>query len=143
MAVSKMKSVFEVSEEDYGFSTLTIDTQKTLEIPLYIPTLMPLIEKEAPKVKSEVIRNMAIYINSPDVAVHPSNSVLVQNYIVPICDRQEDMVKQSERSDGILLTGSRIPISMPFKSIKEIHIKWRKKARGLGKPPAALVLSPK
>ena len=123
MAVSKMKSIFEIHEEDYGFSTITIDTKKTMEVPLYIPTLMPLVDKEPPKVKSEVINNNALYINSPEVAVHPSNSVLIQNYIIPICDRQEDMIKQSTRTDGLLLVGSRVPLSIPYGSIKEIHIK--------------------
>lgn len=122
MAVSKMKSVFELPEEDYGFTTMTVDTNKTTEVPVYIPTLMPLITKEAPKVKSEVIANNSIFINSPDVAVHPSNSVLVQNYIIPICDRVEDMQKQSDRSDGLLLVGSRITLSTPYGSPKEIHI---------------------
>lgn len=122
MAISKMKSVFEMNEEDYGFSTLTIDTKKTMEVPVYIPTLMPLIDKEPPKVKSEVIKNTSIFINSPEVAVSPSNSVLVQNYIIPICDRQEDMTKQTNRDDGLLLAGSRIALSIPFGSVKEIHL---------------------
>lgn len=122
MAVSKMKSVFNAPEEDFGFSTLTIDTQKTMEVPLYIPSLMPLIAKEAPKVKSEVIKTSSLFINAPEVAVNPSNSVLVQNYIIPICDRQEDMIRQSTRSDGLLIAGSRVPISIPYGSIKEIHL---------------------
>lgn len=123
MAVSKMKSVFELPEEDFGFSTLTIDTKKTSEIPLYIPSIMPLIDKEAPKVKSEVIKTSALFLNAPEVAVNPSNSVLTQNYIIPICDRQEDMIRLSTRSDGLLIVGSRVPISIPYGSIKEIHLK--------------------
>lgn len=122
MAISKMKSVYNLHEETYGFSTITIDTKKTTEIPMRIPSLMPLIDRGAPKVKSEVIKNMSIYINSPDVAVHPSNSILTQNYIIPICDRQEDIIKQSNRDDGLLIAGSRIALSIPYGSLKEIHI---------------------
>lgn len=123
MAVSKMKSVFELSEEDYGFTTMTIDANKTTEVPVYIPALMPLIDKEPPKVKSEEISSNSIFINSSDVAVHPSESVLTQNYIIPICDRIDDMMKQTDRSDGLLITGSRVVLSIPYGSLKEIHLK--------------------
>lgn len=83
---------------------------------------MPLIAKEAPKVKSEVIKTSSLFINAPEVAVNPSNSVLIQNYLIPICDRQEDMMKLSTRADGLLIAGSRVPISIPYGSIKEIHL---------------------
>ena len=46
----------------------------------------------------------------------------MNKYIIPICDRQEDMTKQSTRSDGLLIAGSRVPISIPYGSIKEIHL---------------------
>ena len=120
MAVSTFDTIFLAPEDDFGFCIAHIDSTLNENIPLYVPSIMSYIERGTPRITKEILKKSNIYINAKDIDVTSNTTVSTRNYIVPTLEKAGSLSTFSEREDGIIPAGTRLPIHFPFGSVREI-----------------------